>query len=236
MGTGIEVLAGLGLIYFSWKRRGEWLILASFTVCFIVFIGSLRLRWDRWVIPVLPCGAIFAGAFLDEIVGRCMRGRVANLSAAALGIGSALLAAGPLRDTLEHCRRAHQKDVRILAVEWIERNVSPGARIMVEQYGPPISRENYQVFVCAGGRPSRDTSSLGWKNNLACCGSMAFLRDAGIEYVILTVWHDRFLEERERSAGALRMYETFFREAELVKEFRSRDNPVRIYRLKPGAK
>jgi hypothetical protein len=65
---------------------------------------------------------------------------------------------------------------------------------------------------------------------------MAFLRDAGIEYVILTVWHDRFLEERERSAGALRMYETFFREAELVKEFRSRDNPVRIYRLKPGAK
>lgn len=180
---------------------------------------------------MIPCMALFAGAFLDEAAGRLPVGRPWRNG--ILSAGCMLLAIAPIRSNISRYRGMARKDVRIEAMEWIDANIPAGSRIYVEEGGPPISRQKYEVYYAKGGKLIRDDWHVGWKYSLHCCEGIDTLMENGIEYAILTFWYDRFLAERDRNVGPLEIYESFFRKAALIKSFGGPNHPISVYRMPP---
>jgi hypothetical protein len=61
-GVFFELFAAIGLLFIFFKKpRGRQLMLISFPILFFLIIGCAKLRWSRWLIPVLPFEAILFG-------------------------------------------------------------------------------------------------------------------------------------------------------------------------------
>src|SRR5258705_4214085 len=53
LGLVVLVMAGVGLVFcFSARQQNRW-FLVSFSVLFLIFISSLSLRWERWLLPAI---------------------------------------------------------------------------------------------------------------------------------------------------------------------------------------
>ena len=58
-GLFFEVFAAIGLLLIFFKKsRGKQLLFIIFPLLYFLIIGCAKLRWERWLIPVLPFEAI----------------------------------------------------------------------------------------------------------------------------------------------------------------------------------
>jgi len=133
-----------------------------------------------------------------------------------VGLGIALV----LPSALEVFRQGTTSDTRDIAKAWIERHIPPGSKVAVEQYGPPISRDSYQVFVSKSGKLERDTTTRGWKESLGDLAGLQTLREKGIEYVVLSGWFERYKAEQVSYPDPVRFYEELFASSELLFELK----------------
>lgn len=216
LGWPIELFALVGVAATCQTRVRLRLLLISFSLVFFLGIGLLHLRWDRWIVPLVPSLAIFAAIGL-EVVSRMMPW-VRRLPMAKdlfiVGLGVALV----FPSALEAFRNGTTSDTRDIAKAWIERHIPAGSKIAVEQYTPPISRDSYHVFVFQRGSLRRDTTTRGWKADLGELAGLQPLREEAIEYVVLSNWFDRFQAEQDRYPGPVRFYGQLFASSDLIYE------------------
>jgi len=64
---GLPILIGAGLGLFLSVRNIErrTILILVFPVVFFLFIGAVRLKWDRWIIPIIPFVGLYAAIALD---------------------------------------------------------------------------------------------------------------------------------------------------------------------------
>ncbi|MDP5280756.1 glycosyltransferase family 39 protein [Sphingomonas sp. DG1-23] len=123
-------LAGLGIVLLPLRNRVAAVAILPGVAAFVVLIGIQALRWERWLIPLLPIAAIAAGYaltcsadWLRARSGRQLRG---------LEPVAALLLMVPMVSAAQARADARADDTRQRASAWARAHIPAGSSILVE--------------------------------------------------------------------------------------------------------
>lgn len=235
VGLPLELFALVGLVASCTLRNRPRLLLASFSVLFLLGIGLSLKRWERWIVPLMPCVAILAAIGIEATVRAISRWsalpRHQDMAVAILGIA---LMIPPATEAFQ--RGGRTGDTRDIAKVWVERLVPRGSKVAVEQNAPPISRDEYQVFVVLSGGLQRDSTTRGFKGVLGDLRSLDPLRERAIDYVVVDGYFDRFRAEKSSYPDEVSFYEQLFAASELIYELvpdgQTRGPVIRILKLR----
>lgn len=145
MGWPVYLLALAGLAWALAVRGPREVILLAFAAPYLLVIVTWSSRFERYVIPLLPCFALLAAAALTR--GAAWLGRLGRLvgpwSGVSLAAATALLLAPALARVVTYHQLLARPDTRDLGAGWIERQVPPGTRIALEPYSVslPVARQ-----------------------------------------------------------------------------------------------
>jgi hypothetical protein len=235
VGWPLELLALIGIASSCGLRRRPRLLLASFSLLFLLGIGLSLKRWERWIVPLVPFVAILAAMGLETIVRPLawFKLRPIGRDLAVVALGLALVA--PVA-TEAYQRGEMGPDTRDIAKAWVERHVPRGTRVAVEQYAPPISRNEYQVFFVGPGGLTRDTTTRGFKGVLGDLKTLEPLRENAIEFALLSDYSDRYQAEEQSYPNEVRLYRELYGASVVVYELRpigrSTGPVVRVLKLR----
>jgi 4-amino-4-deoxy-L-arabinose transferase-like glycosyltransferase len=153
-GPGLALLVAAGALLLVRHRWRLLVALLTFPALYYYLLSTVRVRFERNLLPVTAYLALLGGYGLYRLVlwtsrrSRTMRTIVAVLVAL-------LAVAWPLWRIARYDQIIVQPDTRALAIAWIEENVAPGARFCVERYAPPLPEGRYSKLekwsLCAGG-------------------------------------------------------------------------------------
>jgi hypothetical protein len=139
----LTLAAAAGLVLGVWRRNRWDLIFGGFVVVFVVVMGtSDRSQPERYLIPIVPALWLLASRAL---IALWQRHRV---------VGYAGLVATLVVPAYAIARQAVEKtypDTRIVAKEWIEKNVPNGSRILIDgmryrlSHSPPLNPDETTV-------------------------------------------------------------------------------------------
>ena len=131
IGWPVFASALIGLATSGWRRG---LVLASFPIAFLAFIGH-TVPESRYLNVVLPVVAVAGAAGLVRLLTR-LRTTSPQVVAAAF-----LLAATPgLLLSMRSDRFYLMRDTRALAADFIEQHVAPGSTVLIQPYSAPLNR------------------------------------------------------------------------------------------------
>ena len=227
--TAGVVLAIGGLIYLfirkrEGKDRGTGAVLALYPVVFTLFISSLSLRWDRWVVPAVAFLCLAIAAFVDALAeslqarapkwGFALAALVVLGLAIPMGINSAVEA-----------REFAGDDTRTSAMNWMLENVPAGTRILSEVYTPEFSSTQYEYYGPTGDGTIyyKSAASIGLdyyipQGHLGTVSDTQAILDQDIEYVLFSNIYDRYLAEGTTYADRVANYEALFAMGDIVFE------------------
>ncbi len=239
IGVVLVALAVAGLAWALWRRTRLDLMLAPYVIVYFVYIGTWKELADRYLLVIVPLLLLLAARvcveFVDLVRPRARRAAI-PVAVAVLAVAFVL----PLADSIAFDRALGGTDTREAAREWIQRNVPGGSLIAVENYGPPLVREDVLEHYRAAGfdpvayrllrlkLPAPETPDRS--------RDLQRLRRQGVEYVITSSRvRDRVLAAPEEYPTIVAFYAQLDAQAELVREFRpgpGETGPVlRLYRL-----
>lgn len=132
MGVPIVILAAAGAVGMLVAAPARAVLLLAFPVPFFAFISN-TVPASRYLNPVLPFMAVFAGWAIHEAAGRL------RLRPPVFWTLVILSAAPGLMASARTDRFIRQPDTRTLAREYIERTIPPGATILIQPYSVPLT-------------------------------------------------------------------------------------------------
>lgn len=212
-------LIGLGFvavgIYFIIKnsKKVGW-IAVIFISTFLIFISTLNLRWDRWVIPVLPFFVLLQAYGFQQVVAVFQK-KVNYAYSWVLTPMLILSMAFPMirADFLDGGSLAG-KPTRTQAAEWIKENISQGSSVLEEVYTCILPKYEYVFYVInSEGELDKYLPEESYKTNFAPSGRIGELSDitqikkAGIRYVVMSQMYSRFKNEESRYPDIVKTYE-----------------------------
>jgi hypothetical protein len=142
-GWAVFGLAAAGLVVAAIRRDRRELILLAFPLPYFLVIGNWSSRFERYTLPLLPFLALLAALALVTLA-RTARERISRVRPVPWQAGVGLAAAAALLVVPQMVRIVHwhvllgRPDTRVVAGEWIEREIPMGARIALEPYSPAV--------------------------------------------------------------------------------------------------
>ena len=212
--------------FLVWREKNKRAILLLFGfVMFLLTIIMPRLYWQRWIIPLIPIGLLFAAKTLwtgADALAEYRQGfaRWGKSVAILLIIATSLV---PLKESVTHAYLMTQSDTRTLAKQWIGVNVPSGSRIV---------RERYTVFI------PDDDFSVTFSYYLHRLGPFDETLARRYDYFVASSYaYERFFKVADLHPEKVEFYEKLF-ENELLAEFKpdpwkTSGPTIRIYRM-PG--
>jgi hypothetical protein len=126
--------AALGAAALFTRDRMRFLFLVPWPVAFVVFMGLQERYFGRWLLPALPALALLAGYAVVWLADRI--GRDARRRAVLVACATAALVAQGLVYSVHADRVLARDDTRNLARAWMDRNLPPRAKVVVEPIVP----------------------------------------------------------------------------------------------------
>ncbi|MBN1593088.1 MAG: glycosyltransferase family 39 protein [Candidatus Coatesbacteria bacterium] len=225
----IAILTVAGLVLVFLRRRPEQLLIVSFAVLLLLCTSLSKLHWSRWTIQLFPTMALLAAYALCETLAYLVdrASFVRRRTGAALTVLIVVFSILLVHDLLLFTIGETATSTRILAREWVIRNLPDGAKVAYETYSVNLdaTSEYFELF---------------GPTMLAARGSLREFYNAGFEYLVVTSSiYDRFLAQPDRYPCEASFYSTLFEKGYLVKEFKpsdlNRGPTVRIYRIRGPA-
>jgi hypothetical protein len=159
MGWPLFILALTGVGYAAWKRGPADIMLLVYGLAnFVAIAGTVSgdLYYPRYTLPIIVCLSVLAARFALAIAGGERRwGGPVALTVVVLA-GCAL----PLVATLKHSYSLTRPDTRTLAKDWLDANLPPGAKVLIEGGKIAPSRLTVQL---QDSRESLDRRIEYWK-------------------------------------------------------------------------
>jgi 4-amino-4-deoxy-L-arabinose transferase-like glycosyltransferase len=202
-------LAGLGLAGIVWvavkHRRGD-LMLLSFIVPYYLLISIWPVRFERNLVPLVPALAVLAGRWLVESV--CWLGSkwpaLRRWEMLILSCLTAVAVVMPAKAVLDLDGALSQRDHRNTAADWVNTNLPPGSKIVIEGFPIAVDEERFELVQLV----RIDSEDLRW-----------YLAE-GVEYVIVSDGHWRILfADPERHAREIATYQDIVNRSTVVQEF-----------------
>ncbi len=137
-GWPVTLLAIAGMIVAARRSPRTAALLLLFPLAFLCFISN-TVPATRYLNPVLPFFALFAGLAVDAIV-RWIERTGARHAAVTAGVAVILVAAWPgTQASLALGTFFRQDDTRTQARRWIEAHVPAGSTVLVQPYSVPLA-------------------------------------------------------------------------------------------------
>jgi len=145
VGMGIFLSGILGLLYITKAGFKKTILLLCFPILYYIHLVFFSQAHERYALILTPFWIILAAFFLDNIAS-FLQARYKQITAIAIAVIITILIAYP---TFYKCVYSDwlfsRKDSRVLAAEWIESNISPGARVIVDNtFFAPVIRQSYR--------------------------------------------------------------------------------------------
>jgi Dolichyl-phosphate-mannose-protein mannosyltransferase len=237
------VLAGIILALWS-PRRIAWLVVL-WPALFLAFISGLSLRWERWVIPVIPFLAMLAAAGWSWSISAISRRSRVSVGRWC-GFAVAMFVLLPLlRADIIQGREMSGIDTRILAGAWIIDHVPPGSKLLIEEWGPQLPKDRFRYYAAKGGGieavDTRESAVDVYrpKGQVAQLTKLDSILSEDIDFIVMTDWYEQFLADSRRFedyADVVATYEKVMGMGEKVYEVQRTRGvnlgpPVRVYRV-----
>jgi len=141
LGVGLALLALIGLVAALIRHQPVDLLLAAFPIVWFLVLGSQKMYFARFILPVIPSLLILGAVWLDRAASRMIKKPV--YQSLALVLFSVLLSAATLFSSIRSDYLLTQIDTRTLAKQWIEANIPEDARIALdwEYHSVPLSTQ-----------------------------------------------------------------------------------------------
>jgi len=219
----VALLAAIGVLLVLIRRRAEQLLVLGFVVVFVLSTSLSRLHWNRWMIQIFPILCLLAAETLcgtSSWLSRLFR-LGPKYQHVPLCVLIALVSVLPLHDLLLYEISQTATTTRILAREWIIKNLPPETKVAYEPFSVPLSGADMLVF---------------GPKMLAARRSLLDYYRSGYRYLVVSSGiYDRFFAESKRYSREVAFYKTLFANGHLVRELNPsliRGGPIiRIYKL-----
>lgn len=123
-------LAAFGMVLMALRNRTAAVAVLPGIAAFTVLISIQALRWERWLIPLLPFAAIGLG-YAVHVLADALRSRT-GWRLPAIEPLAAMLLMVPMLQAAQHRAAERANDTRQLASAWIRAHVPPGSSVLVE--------------------------------------------------------------------------------------------------------
>lgn len=222
LSIGGLILGGVGIfLCMTLRQKDKWLLI-MFPVIFLLFIASLPLTRDRWIIPIIPFTCMIAAHALYRIVmwiGEHWNTKTVPWVGLILLLGIVIPL---LKSDILKGREMSGTDTRTIAREWMLDNIPAGSRMLVEGYTPQLPKEQYEFFrVKDDGILSEvDANKIKYASFYPGTPRTGFLKDIGsirkqnIEYMVISNYYDRYLSDSKKYAEYAKIvakYETLMK-------------------------
>ena len=155
LGVGGLLLAAGGMLWGGQDDRRWMLVILPFCLIFLLVIAAQSLRWERWVVPLLPFIALAAARGLFGVANLLPARRVQ----AALSVALLLLTTPMIVTTrIEAAERSN--DTRQQASAWLHAHAPPGSRILIEHPAFDLLAEPWQLLFPMGSAGCVDVHDL----------------------------------------------------------------------------
>lgn len=126
------ILIFAGLLYALYKRNKSDCILTPFILFhYFLISGTNYLVQDRYIIPILPVLLLLGSRLLIEIFDNAkIKGKIFTYSVYSSVL--ILLILLPLIKTVRFDLTLTDRNTGVIAKEWIERNITPGSKILID--------------------------------------------------------------------------------------------------------
>lgn len=149
MGFPLQIVSITSILFALIKHRRTDILLLSWVVPYFLLAGSANYATVRYLTPLGPVLMILSASMFLSIP-RLLTGRVSikysRIVVLALLVGTFIYS---LFYSFAYDQVMAQKNSRIEALEWIEKNIPKGTRIgvafRVHWYTPPLSKEDYDI-------------------------------------------------------------------------------------------
>ena len=234
LGWPLYLLALTGLVWALAVRGAREMVLLAFAVPYLLVIITWSSRFERYIVPLLPCLLLLAAVAAVQGVGWLVARkpladrwgpRVADGVVAAVAL---LLIAPALGRVAAYHHLLAQPDTRMLGADWIEHQVPPRTRIALEPYSLTLPVAGRQVREAPGTlaalRPVTPALAAGaqgsedgyWLVRLDTYDLDRLLKD-GVRYVVLSGFvYQRHRQACDRYPAACRFYADLERRSTLV--------------------
>lgn len=232
-----------GVLISVWQKKNNQFMLVSFPVVFLVFISSLSLIWERWLIPIIPFAMIIVASAIVYFSNYSMN-KTDPVKSELFYVSILLITAMPLlMNSLESSSRLAGEDTRTMAANWMMQNIPQSTSILSERYAPILPKDQFTFYtVNEQGLLIKFNSDDTYKNIFSPSGHIGQISDwtqiiaSNIEYVVLSHMYTRYLEERDKYPTIIQAYEEIMRSGELVfisspKSWQINGPEIRIYRI-----
>jgi 4-amino-4-deoxy-L-arabinose transferase-like glycosyltransferase len=202
----VVAVALAGLVWAAIRHRRVDLLLLSFLVPHYLLISLWRVRFERNLVVLLPVLAVLGARVLVDAISwaTSKRAHLRRWEVPILACVTALVVVVPAKASLDFDAAISQKDHRALAAEWVETNVPPDSKIVVEAFSIPLDEERFDVIELV----RIDSEDLEW------------YVEEGVEYVIVSDGHWRTLfQEQDKYAREIGTYHEILAHSSIVQEF-----------------
>jgi hypothetical protein len=209
------LLAGVASVRY---RNPKVFGLFIFCLIFMMGIAAQNVRWERWLVLVIPLTAIVSAFGVNWI------SIAANVKAGKLlyGFLSFLMLVPVCYMAVTQIYHRSDIDTRTQARNWITENIPSGSNLIVETYGPQLPGGQYKLFMINGGdvfeRPQKPGHVMP-AGSLAGLKSYDDLVKNNVAYLVVTSYYDRYKLNPIENQPVINHYEDIFKKSVLVKEF-----------------
>ena len=202
----LPLLALAGGVWIVRRRdRAGWLVLV-FAISYFLLTAPFQAAYERTHMPLVPFLDLLAamGIYLTAAAAVAHRPALRRQTVVLAAAVALLAAAYPAVRTVQRDYYLSQEDIRTTAARWIEQNVPERSKVYEEAFSPVLDPARYEVL------------SDHWAGDR----SVPWLKDQGVQYVVLNEANYGNLAQDPASEARWRQYQTFFRDLILVREFR----------------
>ncbi len=203
LGLPVYLCALGGTVYAFIRHRGGDILLLSFVLPFILFMGSFTYHAGHYILASVPFLVILAARLLVELTSRfsiVKKGQ--DFLIAGLAVGIILV---PGTGTFRYLQLMTQDGTQASSKQWIEENIPPGSKIALEFYCPLLSIDDYEIH---------QSVSVG-------LNQLAWYREKKFDYIVMSSFmYSRYITtEAESLFQWKRGYGTIEENCQLIKEF-----------------
>lgn len=206
---------GLGLFRKNWKI----LLVFSFTIAYFISMATNSVRFERFLVPLIPALALAAGYFIGELYEQ-YSGKNRQLIITAVVV---LILIEPAISVMRSGQILSNPDTRTIARNWIKENIPTGSRIAREAFAPNLDGMGYDVntFSRLNEHP------------------VLWYVENGFDYLVFAqARYGNLYDEPDRYAEQIAGYNALFESLTLVSELRGSyvdrpDHVIRIYSSPP---
>jgi len=233
LGWPAFVLAIIALVPAA-RRGGTSRYVALFALAGLLWVGSWRVAFDRYVLLLVPAWCVMAGLGAGLLVERLARVWASSVTP-AIGRGGAtlalvaLLAGPPLLVSVREGTSRQRPSTRDAAIAWARSGIPAGSLIAVERYSIESMSDSLALLVIPFDSvdPHRFDPAY----------SLPYY--APFEWIVLSsALYDRYLSRTDEFPAQVNFYDGVARHLNLVVEFRPERGlvgpTVRIFRRPAG--